>query len=163
MPVAALFAILAGALAIAILYPHLRLIAGVVILAFGGAVTFYLATSYGPWREEVPRISLEALSLSPLNLRAERGFYVLSGRITNTSDHDLADFTLRLRLLDCPSETSPDDACAIIGEAEGIARVSVPPKQTRAFESVQSTGPVPVAEGILRPSWEILRATPRRI
>ncbi|NNU81109.1 hypothetical protein HMH01_11750 [Halovulum dunhuangense] len=153
MPIAIFFLILAGALAVAVLYPHMRP-AAAVIGAFAGALLGWVVTDRVLAPDPAASgIAVEKVALSDLVLSREPRLSRISGRVTNLdTDLRLADFTLRTTLYDCPEVESALEDCAVIGQDAGIARVDLPAGQTRAFHVVMRFADMPEPAGVLR--WD---------
>jgi hypothetical protein len=55
----------------------------------------------------------------------------VKGKVTNRSSHELSNFTLTIKVQDCPVS---GDRCTTVGEHDVSVYLSVPPNQMRAFE-----------------------------
>lgn len=150
MPIAGFFVVLAGALAIAILYPHLRVMA-IAVVVFMCALLGYLFFDMTTQTDRrVTLIDQSELRFDALDLRQDSRFSRLAGRVTNTSDTArLRDFSVTVHLMDCETPETPRPECATIAEDTGIARVDLPAGQTRAFEVVLSFRDTPDVTGVL--------------
>lgn len=160
MPIAALFIVIAGAVAVAILYPHLRILALAMLVLFGGVLGAYFLTGNGTVERQAALIPAEELVVSDVDLTAGVRFETLTGRVTNPSDsYRLRSFDVTVTLHDCPDALVPLETCATIAQDRGTARVDVPPGQTRAFRAVVGFAAVPPLQGVLRWDYRISATT----
>jgi len=164
MPYAAFFIIFAGSLAIAVIYPHLRVVASLVAL---GCVAILLAVlveigGTETARREV-RITAEELTLSQTEFVEDRRFIRLTGRAANSSErYTLRDFHVTAELHDCTLETSDEAECTVIAEKDAIVRVEVPPGQARNFDAVLGFADQPESAGVPRWTFEVTQITANR-
>ena len=108
-------------------------------------------------------MTAQDIELSDMVLTEGSRFQKLSGRVTNASAQaDLRSFDIRIRVLDCPDASSDDTDCAIIADDTGLARVEVPPGQTRDFEATLGFSSRTQPKGVTRWVHEIgaVRGTP---
>ncbi len=160
MPIAALFLIIVGSITVAFLYPQLRAVAVIVLVVFGGAVSTYFILGGGLVEQQANKITAEDVNLMNVTLTEEGGYTVLSGRVQNLSTaYNLRDFDVEVRLFDCPEAESELTECLVISDEKGIARVAIPPEQTRRFRTVFRFPALPALEGVLRWEWQVLDAT----
>lgn len=160
MPIAALFIILVGGTTVAILYPQLRFAAIAVLVVFSGAVGGYFFVGGSLTLQQQADISAEEVLLTDVTLTEERGYTILGGRVENASErHELRDFDVELRLLDCPEPEGDLTDCAILADESGLTRVAVPAGQTRAFRTIFRLPPLPAVQGTLRWDWQITDAS----
>ncbi|MEM8789226.1 MAG: hypothetical protein AAGE76_13285 [Pseudomonadota bacterium] len=159
MPIAVFFVVLTGSVAIALLYPHLRVVA-IVIAAFCAALIGFIAVDrVGEVGRAADRISVEDITLSEVALSFEPRYMRMTGRAANASNaHQLREFTVQATLRDCPAEDSAADECAVIGQETGIARVDIPPGQVRPFAVVLGFSNGADAPEGLRWNFDILSA-----
>ena len=156
MPIVVIFLVVAGALVIAILYPHLRAIALGVVAFFAILFGIYFATLGPLGSGGGAAIAPDELTLSALSLDQDARSATLSGTVRNGSErYRLRSFELQVTIYDCPPDTPAEaagpESCAIIGEDEGIARADVPPGQLRRFDAVLSFPAMPAPQGT--PIW----------
>lgn len=162
MPILILLTIIGLAIAVAILYPQLRLVAGLVVAIFLGLIGIYFVTGDSAVTNQRD-LDVELVILEDIALAEERGYARLSGRVTNGSETShLRSFKIDLKLFDCPDEEVATETCAVIAEDDGIARVDVPAGQTRQFESVHRFSDTPPLKGVLRWDIEVLSADASR-
>lgn len=165
MPIAIFFFVFSGAIVIALLYPHLRVlaVAAALLCAVLLGVLFYDHAS-APERQATA-LTPGDIALSDVALIAEPRYLKLAGWVENKSAvQRVRDFNLRTKLYDCPTEDAELSDCAVIGEQDGIARVDLPPSQTRTFEAVLGFTSSNTARGVLRWEYEVtsVRATDPR-
>ncbi|MEM6946425.1 MAG: hypothetical protein AAF565_21990 [Pseudomonadota bacterium] len=154
MPIIAFVLILGAAVATAILYPPARILAIAVVVGLLVLVRIYFLTLGNDDGIDARQLAAEAVALDAVALEEARGLTYLRGRVTNADEEArLRSFRIDLKLFDCPDAEGPLTDCAVIAEDEGIARVDVPPGQTRAFESVHRFSDRPDVLGTVR--WEI--------
>ncbi|WP_112323458.1 hypothetical protein [Oceanibium sediminis] len=156
MPIVVFFLILAGAIAVAILYPHLRILALGVVALFGSLAAYLFFGDYGTPANQGQRISVDELVLEDVTFVQDNRFDRLQGRVTNTSEaYRLRDFDVAVRLFDCPLPDAERSACNVVGEETGIARADVPAGQTRPFDAVLGLSQLPALKGVLVWDYEI--------
>lgn len=149
MPFAAFFLVLAGALAIAVLYPHLRVLAIMVFVVFAAVFGFLLFDQTTEGDRLRARIPVELVAISDLELTEGARYTRISGRVANGHDvYQLRDFDIESTLYDCPAADTPRADCAVIAQDTAIARVDVPPGQTRTFEAALSFTSRPPPKGV---------------
>ncbi|QHQ34145.1 hypothetical protein [Algicella marina] len=159
MPIAAFFVLIAGGIAVAILYPHLRIAVLAVLAVAGGGLAAYFLLADINATPRAERIEADEVQLADIVLTEERGYSVLAGRVTNASqDWTLSNFGLRIRLYDCPTVETQLTECTVVAEDRGRARVTVPPGQSRAFRTVWRFPDIPILEGILVTDWSVTDA-----
>ncbi len=164
MPYAAFFIVFAGSLAVAVIYPHLRVVASLVALGCAAILLAVLIEIGGneSARREV-RITPEELNLTQTQFVEDRRFIRLTGRAANDSDRfTLRDFHITAALYDCPVAASAESDCTIIAEKDGIARIEVPPGQARDFDAVLGFADQPEVEGVPRWTFEVTQITATR-
>ncbi len=150
MPIAALFLILSGAVAVAWLYPAYRVLAGAVVLLFLGLIAAYFLTTGSETDRATSRIPADALVLEDVKLGPIGTAQRLTGRVTNRSDrYTLLALDLRVTLDDCPEPDSAPEECETIAESDGTALVDVPPGQSRAFQAALRFADVPEPHGTI--------------
>ena len=160
MPIAIIFLFVAGSLAVAILYPHLRVIAFAILLVFGAIFGVYILTNESEVDRAASRIPVEDLTLTDLELTYEPRFSAISGRVLNKSDqYRLRSFDIQVTLYDCDTAEQALESCAIIAEDSGPARMDVPPGQTRNFRGVLDLRTETVAKNVSRWDYQILNIT----
>ncbi|MEO0915260.1 MAG: hypothetical protein AAFY59_20105 [Pseudomonadota bacterium] len=160
MPIAALFIILAGGATVAILYPQLRIAAAIVLAVFTTVVAAYFFIGGSTVVQQHVEITADEVLLTDVTLTEERGYTILAGRVQNASEaHNLRDFDVELRFLDCPAPEGDLSDCAIIADETALTRVAVPPGQTRAFRTIFRRQNLPDLRGTLRWDWRITDAT----
>ncbi len=162
MPVVIIFLLIAGAIAIAWLYPHLRALALGVLMLFLVIFAGAWLMSGNETAREAERIGLDEVTLSDLVFSDDPRVARLSGRVANGSPlFRLREMEIRVTLHDCPAPEAELESCAIIADALTTARVDVPPGQVRRFEGVLRFSARPEPDGLLR--WhhtlEATRAT----
>lgn len=156
MQIVVFFVALAAAIAVAVLYPRLRIPAGLMIALLLGLLVYAFVSLRGETDQRSSRIPVDELVLSDVQLVQETRFTRLSGRAQNLSErYTLLDFDVRVMLYDCPAEGAPHEDCAVIAEAQGIARVGLPPRQVRHFETVFRFSDVAEVEGTLDWGYEV--------
>ncbi len=134
MPIVVLFLIFAGALIIAVLYPHLRLLAVAVVALFSALLAAYFLTSDGDGSARADRIPPDEVMLSELDFTDDQRLGKLSGVVENRSETwRLRGFDLQLSLMTCVDADAPE-TCKIFAEENGLSRVDIPPGQVRRFE-----------------------------
>jgi hypothetical protein len=161
MPYAAFFIVFAGSLAIAVIYPHLRVAASLVALGCAAILVAVFVEIGGieSARREV-RITPDELTFSHTEFVEGPRFIRLAGRATNGSDaFTLRDFHLTATLYDCPALDSETADCTIIAQHDAIARVTVPPGQARDFDTVLGFADQPDPEGVPRWAFDVTRIT----
>lgn len=154
MPYAAFFIVFAGSLAIAVIYPHLRVVAALVALGCAAILVAVFVEIGGveTARREV-RITPDELTFSHAEFVEGPRFMRLAGRATNGSEaYTLRDFHVSATLYDCPALDSEPPDCTIIAERDAIARVTIPPGQARDFDTVLGFADQPDPEGV--PIWK---------
>lgn len=152
MPIILFFVVFGGAVAVAVLYPHLRAQAGIVLALLGGLLAWVVVDQL-LLDEPEPPVAREDLSLAEVVLTEGPRFVRVSGRVTNDADGArLREFTLAVTLRDCPSADAAPEACEVVAEDSGIARVDVPPGQTQAFEAILGFTERSEIRGV--PSWD---------
>ncbi len=160
MPVALLFLVVAGAAAVAVLHPRYRIVAITALVLLAGVTSLYFLTLGDEAADADPLIPASAVSLNGVELTEERGYFRLSGRVTNgAAAGTLTRFTVDVVIYDCPEEESPTEECAIIAESEGLARVEVPPGQTRTFSSIHRFSDTPEPLGVRTWDHTVLSAS----
>lgn len=153
MPFVIIFLVLAGAAAIYVLYPHLRKMALMFILLFGAILAYVVVDEVLDRGLGPQELTAADLTLADVALAEDLRYLRLTGRVTNGSaDRTLREFTLRLTEFDCPAADTPRADCAIIAQNTGIARVDVPPGQTRDFEAIVRFTSRTVPKGV--PAWQ---------
>lgn len=108
------------------------------------------------------RIPAAEITLDELVVETTARGAELSGRVHNASpEFRLREFTLALRLHDCPDAQTGIGDCPVIGDATAIARPDTPPGQVRGFTAQFVFSNLPVVTGELRWEHEIVetRAT----
>ena len=149
MPIAAFFVVFTGAFTVAVLYPHLRAIAIMVSLICGGILGFLWIDQAGRERGHQTDIGPDEVTLSSIELEDGARFTRIAGRVRNDStSHHLREFTLTATLYDCPDEGATRSDCAVIAQQDAIARVDVPPNQTRGFEAIVGLADHLTAQGV---------------
>lgn len=157
MPYAAFFIVFAGSLAIAVIYPHLRVVASLVALGCAAILLAVMVEIGGTEsaRREV-RIAASELTLTQIEFVEGRRYIRLTGRAANGSErYTLRDFHVTAELYDCPELTSEAAECTVIAEHDTVARVTVPPGQARDFDTVLGFADQPEPQGVPRWSFEI--------
>jgi len=153
MPFIAFFFVLAGAIAVFVIYPRLRVIAGTVMVLFSALLAYLWLGGAGEAVRDQTRIAATDLTLSDLELVEDARFLRFTGRVTNgAADAELRDFHVQITMRDCPAPQTPPADCAIIAQDTGIARVDVPAGQTRAFSAVINFVDMPEVIGV--PVWD---------
>lgn len=137
MPIAVLFLFASGAVAIAVLHPHLRKPALVVVALFVALFASYFLLPASETERRATRISVEQIALSDVDLIIDSRFLKLVGRVTNQSTaYHLRSFEIEVTQFDCPAEDIPHEECAIVGQDVSTARVDIPGGQTRDFSAL---------------------------
>lgn len=156
MHIVAFFVALVAALSVAILYPRLRIPAGLLVAFFLGLMIYVFVQIPGETDQRDARITAEQLELDDVSLVQEARFSRLTGRVRNLSDtYTLRDFDVRVTLLDCPAPDAGAEACVVIAEDNGIARVNLPPGQVRRFEVVLRFTDVPEPTGYAEWDYQV--------
>ncbi|MEM8868930.1 MAG: hypothetical protein AAF848_04215 [Pseudomonadota bacterium] len=137
MPIAAFFVVFAGSIVLAVLYPHIRAVAIMIGLVCTAILVFIVVDRGSTPERQRAVIAVQELRLSDVEFSETSRFTRLSGRVQNTSSaHQLREFSILATLYDCPDTEVALPSCEVIAQDEGIARVDVPPGQTRAFEAI---------------------------
>jgi|GEM_PF-2770672 len=153
MPFAIFFLVFGGAIILAILYPHIRVLA----LATAALCAVLVGTIFVDRVAETDRRALrltpQDITLSDVTLVPEARYFKLTGWAENKSAlHRARDFILRSRLYDCPTDDAALTDCTTVGDETGIARVDLPPGQARPFSAVLGFTAEYEARGVLH--WE---------
>ena len=154
-PVAAVEIFIVLSLYIYVLFrlPELRLAGSIVAFVAIGGLVFYMVTVPPEPEIELNRISVDEVTLDELELELGPRVATLSGRAVNGSDtYTLIGIDLIVKVYDCPNDEVPLDECFIIGEDDGYARLSAPPRQLRQFTATLLFNNMPDIEGVLR--WD---------
>lgn len=137
MPIVVIFLFVAGAIAVAVLYPHLRAIALAVISVFAAIFTAYFFFSDTESDRAVTRISVEELVLSDVELEHTARYSAITGRVLNASEsYQLRTFDIEVTMFDCETETQDLSECATVAQDQTTSRIIVPAGQTRDFRAV---------------------------
>lgn len=150
MPIAALLIIFAGSAAIAVLYPHLRLAAVLVMALVGALFASLLFTPGSETDSRTTRIPVSELILSDLDFTDDERLAKLSGKVTNGSDSfTLRGMTIGVDVLDCPNAEADKSDCTVIASDTGEVFANVPAGQARSFSLPLRFPNRPEIEGVL--------------
>lgn len=151
MHIIVFFVALTAAVSTFILYPRLRLPAGLLVAFFVGLIVYvFFFDTRGEEARRAERISPDELELTDVTFTQDLRFSRLEGRVRNLSErYRLRDFDIRVTMYDCPDVGTSLEDCAVIAQDTGIARVDLPPGQVRHFETVLRFTDVPAPEGVV--------------
>ncbi|MHA3914463.1 hypothetical protein [Halovulum sp. GXIMD14793] len=155
MPIAVIFVVVAGAIALFVLYPHLRVITGAVVAIFVGVASIYFLLPGSADQARQSAITPKQLRLSDVDLTTTDRYTEVRGRVVNTADADLRSFFLRVTLQDCIEA----DSCVTIGEDEAEMRIIVPAGQARDFQGVLDFRDAATLRGTPKWDYDITRIT----
>ncbi|MEO1551659.1 MAG: hypothetical protein AAFR93_14715 [Pseudomonadota bacterium] len=134
MSIPAILVVLAGALALALLYPNLRVVALGIFAVMASLAGIALTSNSGAVAEQEGRIAPEQVIIGDTTLFDDGRVLSITGRVTNENDvFRLRSFDMRVQMLDCPAQDSPLEDCAILADKTALVRVDIPPEQTRDF------------------------------
>jgi hypothetical protein len=165
MPMALFFLTFGGAVAIALLYPHLRVIAIAVAALCAALLAYIVYDQTSEPQRDATRLTPQDIVLTDVTLEEGPRYLSLNGWIENTSGiYTVRSVNLRTRFYDCPTLETDITECPAIGEETGIARVNIPAGQTRPFKATLGFRDVATPRGVLRWDHEVssVRATDDR-
>lgn len=157
MPIAVFFVFFAGSIVVALLYPHLRVLAILISVLCAAFLGFLYIDQRDRVRGYATDIPTDTLTLSGIQIEEQTRFTRITGRVRNGAEgFRLRAFTLVATLYDCPAENSETTDCAVIAQDQGIARVDIPPGQTRGFQAIIGLANPLEPQGIARWDYTIL-------
>lgn len=162
MPIVILLILVLGSALVAWYMPQLRAIALVVLVLFGGLLSYLFFSNGSQPDRQAHLIPISDIVLSQLDYSQDPSLNRISGNMLNNSqDYRLRSVTIRLTLHDCPYEESDFDECVIIADDTAQTFVDIPPGQLRSFGVLMSFPNLPILEGVLRWRYELIasRAT----
>ncbi|MEM6467297.1 MAG: hypothetical protein AAF679_12465 [Pseudomonadota bacterium] len=149
MSIPVILVVLAGALALALLYPSMRVIALGIFAVMAALAAIALTSNTGAVAEQEGRVDPAQVVVGDTTIFDDGRVLSITGRVTNQNDtFRLRSFDMRVKMLDCPAEDSPQEECDIIADKTALVRVDIPPEQTRSFSVPFSFTDRPRLEGV---------------